>query len=203
MDLRDYGPGFWDYDPDMWDYARLGARFGDLRPECWFGGCIYGIWAWFCRIWVLIGGIGVGFVGLWAVFVGLCQIRARFGDLRLKPGFWAWICGIWACICGIWVPISGLGGGICGIMTPICGITQDGGGVGALSTALAILEKYGRNLLQPRPPPFWRCMRATNPVFRSTVGALKVSTSTHQYGPMPSQYAPGPRWCLPSTAQYP
>ncbi|XP_063178044.1 E3 ubiquitin-protein ligase RNF31 isoform X4 [Chroicocephalus ridibundus] len=46
-------------------------------------------------------------------------------------------------------------------------------GLGGLRTALSILEKYGRNLLQPRPPRHWRGVRFGNPVFRSTVGAIR------------------------------
>ncbi|KAM9584622.1 LOW QUALITY PROTEIN: E3 ubiquitin-protein ligase RNF31 [Morphnus guianensis] len=46
-------------------------------------------------------------------------------------------------------------------------------GLGGLRTALSILEKYGRNLLQPRPPRHWRAVRFGNPVFRSTVGAIQ------------------------------
>ncbi|XP_069735225.1 E3 ubiquitin-protein ligase RNF31 [Phaenicophaeus curvirostris] len=46
-------------------------------------------------------------------------------------------------------------------------------GLGALRTALSILEKYGRNLLQPRPPRHWRGVRFGNPVFRGTVGAIR------------------------------
>ncbi|XP_071657521.1 E3 ubiquitin-protein ligase RNF31 isoform X5 [Patagioenas fasciata] len=47
------------------------------------------------------------------------------------------------------------------------------GALGALRTALSILEKYGRNLLQPRPPRHWRLVRFGNPVFRRTVGAMQ------------------------------
>ncbi|KAM9258611.1 LOW QUALITY PROTEIN: E3 ubiquitin-protein ligase RNF31 [Morus bassanus] len=46
-------------------------------------------------------------------------------------------------------------------------------GLGGLRTALSILEKYGRNLLQPRPPRHWRAVRFGNPVFRGTVGAIQ------------------------------
>ncbi|KAM6188354.1 E3 ubiquitin-protein ligase RNF31 [Sarcoramphus papa] len=46
-------------------------------------------------------------------------------------------------------------------------------GLKELRTALSILEKYGRNLLQPRPPRHWRAVRFGNPVFRSTVGAIQ------------------------------
>ncbi|XP_064359403.1 E3 ubiquitin-protein ligase RNF31 isoform X2 [Dromaius novaehollandiae] len=47
------------------------------------------------------------------------------------------------------------------------------GGAGGLRTALSILEKYGRNLLQPRPPRYWRAVKYNNPVFRGTVGAVR------------------------------
>ncbi|XP_065520435.1 LOW QUALITY PROTEIN: E3 ubiquitin-protein ligase RNF31-like [Lathamus discolor] len=43
-------------------------------------------------------------------------------------------------------------------------------GLSRLHTALSILEKYGRNLLQPRPPRHWRCVSYSNPVFSSTLG---------------------------------
>ncbi|TRZ07909.1 hypothetical protein HGM15179_019197, partial [Zosterops borbonicus] len=46
-------------------------------------------------------------------------------------------------------------------------------GLEALRTALNILEKYGRNLLSPRPPRHWRGVRFGNPVFKSTVGAIQ------------------------------
>ncbi|XP_074090914.1 E3 ubiquitin-protein ligase RNF31 [Macrotis lagotis] len=42
-----------------------------------------------------------------------------------------------------------------------------------LSTALNILEKYGRNLLSPQRPRFWRAVKFNNPVFRSTVDAVQ------------------------------
>ncbi|XP_054433831.1 E3 ubiquitin-protein ligase RNF31 [Pteronotus mesoamericanus] len=42
-----------------------------------------------------------------------------------------------------------------------------------LSTALNILEKYGRNLLSPQRPRFWRGVKFNNPVFRSTVDAVQ------------------------------
>ncbi|XP_030043168.1 E3 ubiquitin-protein ligase RNF31 isoform X2 [Microcaecilia unicolor] len=41
-----------------------------------------------------------------------------------------------------------------------------------ISTALNILEKYGRNLLNPQKPKFWRAVKFNNPVFRSTVDAI-------------------------------
>lgn len=43
-----------------------------------------------------------------------------------------------------------------------------------LSTALNILEKYGRNLLSPQRPRYWRGVKFNNPVFRSTVDAVQV-----------------------------
>ncbi|XP_046509301.1 E3 ubiquitin-protein ligase RNF31 isoform X2 [Equus quagga] len=42
-----------------------------------------------------------------------------------------------------------------------------------LSTALNILEKYGRNLLSPQRPRYWRGVKFNNPVFRSTVDAVQ------------------------------
>ncbi|CAM4657780.1 unnamed protein product [Caretta caretta] len=42
-----------------------------------------------------------------------------------------------------------------------------------ISTALNILEKYGRNLLNPLKPRFWRGVKFNNPVFRSTVDAIQ------------------------------
>ncbi|XP_005377098.1 PREDICTED: E3 ubiquitin-protein ligase RNF31 isoform X2 [Chinchilla lanigera] len=42
-----------------------------------------------------------------------------------------------------------------------------------LATALNILEKYGRNLLSPQRPRYWRSVKFNNPVFRSTVDAVQ------------------------------
>ncbi|XP_058522230.1 E3 ubiquitin-protein ligase RNF31 isoform X2 [Ochotona princeps] len=42
-----------------------------------------------------------------------------------------------------------------------------------LSTALNILEKYGRNLLSPQRPRYWRGVKFNNPVFRGTVDAVQ------------------------------
>uniref|UniRef100_A0A8I3W7B5 E3 ubiquitin-protein ligase RNF31 n=1 Tax=Callithrix jacchus TaxID=9483 RepID=A0A8I3W7B5_CALJA len=42
-----------------------------------------------------------------------------------------------------------------------------------LSTALNILEKYGRNLLSPQRPRYWRGVKFNNPVFCSTVDAVQ------------------------------
>ncbi|XP_075067263.1 E3 ubiquitin-protein ligase RNF31 [Mixophyes fleayi] len=40
-------------------------------------------------------------------------------------------------------------------------------------TALNILEKYGRNLLSPHRPKFWRSVKFNNPVFKATVDAIE------------------------------
>ncbi|KAM4710357.1 E3 ubiquitin-protein ligase RNF31 isoform 2-T3 [Discoglossus pictus] len=40
-------------------------------------------------------------------------------------------------------------------------------------TALNILEKYGRNLLSPLRPKFWRSVKFNNPVFKTTVDAIE------------------------------
>nr|XP_020664984.1 E3 ubiquitin-protein ligase RNF31-like [Pogona vitticeps] len=42
-----------------------------------------------------------------------------------------------------------------------------------VSVALNILEKYGRNLLTPLKPRFWRMVKFNNPVFRDTVDTIK------------------------------
>ncbi|XP_004864183.1 E3 ubiquitin-protein ligase RNF31 isoform X1 [Heterocephalus glaber] len=42
-----------------------------------------------------------------------------------------------------------------------------------LTTALNILEKYGRNLLSPQRPRYWRSVKFNNPVFHSTVDAVQ------------------------------
>ncbi|KAM6453084.1 E3 ubiquitin-protein ligase RNF31 isoform 2-T3 [Liasis olivaceus] len=42
-----------------------------------------------------------------------------------------------------------------------------------ISTAFNILEKYGRNLLHPRKPHFWRTVKFNNPVFRDTVDTIQ------------------------------
>lgn len=47
-----------------------------------------------------------------------------------------------------------------------------------ISTAFQILEKYGRNLLHPRKPYFWRMVKFNNPVFRDTVDTIQVSHPT-------------------------
>ncbi|KAG8141004.1 hypothetical protein E2320_003622, partial [Naja naja] len=43
-----------------------------------------------------------------------------------------------------------------------------------ISTAFQILEKYGRNLLHPRKPYFWRMVKFNNPVFRDTVDTIQA-----------------------------
>ncbi|XP_018425140.1 PREDICTED: E3 ubiquitin-protein ligase RNF31 [Nanorana parkeri] len=40
-------------------------------------------------------------------------------------------------------------------------------------TALNILEKYGKNLLSPHRPKFWRSVKFNNPVFKTTVDAIE------------------------------
>ncbi|KAM9330732.1 E3 ubiquitin-protein ligase RNF31 [Gastrophryne carolinensis] len=40
-------------------------------------------------------------------------------------------------------------------------------------TALNILEKYGKNLLSPLRPKFWRSVKFNNPVFKTTVDAIE------------------------------
>ncbi|XP_026549450.1 uncharacterized protein LOC113431333, partial [Notechis scutatus] len=42
-----------------------------------------------------------------------------------------------------------------------------------ICTAFQILEKYGRNLLHPRKPYFWRMVKFNNPVFRDTVDTIQ------------------------------
>lgn len=44
-----------------------------------------------------------------------------------------------------------------------------------LVKALSILEKYGCNLTSPNRPKYWRSVKHNNPVFRTTVDAIKVS----------------------------
>lgn len=46
-----------------------------------------------------------------------------------------------------------------------------------LIKALSILEKYGCNLTSPARPRYWRSVKHNNPVFRTTVDAVKVSIS--------------------------
>lgn len=45
-----------------------------------------------------------------------------------------------------------------------------------LVKALSILEKYGCNLTSPTRPRYWRTVKHNNPVFRTTVDAIKVRT---------------------------
>ncbi|KAG2462500.1 RNF31 ligase, partial [Polypterus senegalus] len=42
-----------------------------------------------------------------------------------------------------------------------------------LSTAFNILEKYGRNLMNPNKPKYWRTVKFNNPVFKTTVDAIQ------------------------------
>lgn len=42
-----------------------------------------------------------------------------------------------------------------------------------ISTAFNILEKYGQNLLNPQKPKYWRSVKFNNPVFKTTVDAMK------------------------------
>ncbi|KAH1181993.1 hypothetical protein KIL84_009747 [Mauremys mutica] len=73
-----------------------------------------------------------------------------------------------------------------------------------VSTALNILEKYGRNLLNPLKPRYWRGVKFNNPVFRSTVDAIQVtlipdSVSVHDTvppGALPQMGPPPPATCL-------
>ncbi|XP_043914761.1 E3 ubiquitin-protein ligase RNF31 isoform X2 [Protopterus annectens] len=46
-------------------------------------------------------------------------------------------------------------------------------GLNMISKAFNILEKYGRNLLNPKKPHFWRCVKFNNPVFKNTVNAIQ------------------------------
>ncbi|XP_055006750.1 LOW QUALITY PROTEIN: E3 ubiquitin-protein ligase RNF31-like [Boleophthalmus pectinirostris] len=46
-----------------------------------------------------------------------------------------------------------------------------------LSKALGILEKYGCNLTNPTRPKYWRTVKHNNPVFRTTVDAIKGGRS--------------------------
>lgn len=55
-----------------------------------------------------------------------------------------------------------------------------------ISTALNILEKYGRNLLNPHKPRFWRTVKFNNPVFRDTVDTIQVREAA---APSPRQIA--------------
>lgn len=48
--------------------------------------------------------------------------------------------------------------------------------LGRLVKAFSILEKYGCNLTSPGRPKFWRSVKHNNPVFRTTVDAVKVGT---------------------------
>lgn len=55
--------------------------------------------------------------------------------------------------------------------------------LGRLVKALGILEKYGCNLTSPTRPKYWRTVKHNNPVFRSTVDAVKGGRSVlYLYG---------------------
>lgn len=58
--------------------------------------------------------------------------------------------------------------------SPLSDCSQPRNYLNTLSTALNILEKYGRNLLSPQRPRYWRGVKFNNPVFRSTVDAVQV-----------------------------
>ncbi|XP_058872971.1 LOW QUALITY PROTEIN: E3 ubiquitin-protein ligase RNF31-like [Acipenser ruthenus] len=47
----------------------------------------------------------------------------------------------------------------------------------AVSTALNILEKYGRNLVNPSKPKYWRTVKFNNPVFKTTVDPIQGGRS--------------------------
>lgn len=49
-----------------------------------------------------------------------------------------------------------------------------------LVKAFSILEKYGCNLTSPGRPRFWRSVKHNNPVFRTTVDAVKVGNHQAQ-----------------------
>lgn len=49
-----------------------------------------------------------------------------------------------------------------------------------LLKAVSILEKYGCNLTNPSRPKYWRSVKHNNPVFRTTVDAVKVRVTSHR-----------------------
>lgn len=53
-------------------------------------------------------------------------------------------------------------------------IWTQGPALRSVITALNILEKYGKNLLSPNRPKFWRSVKFNNPVFKTTVDAVEV-----------------------------
>uniref|UniRef100_UPI00398F8788 E3 ubiquitin-protein ligase RNF31-like n=1 Tax=Pristiophorus japonicus TaxID=55135 RepID=UPI00398F8788 len=56
-------------------------------------------------------------------------------------------------------------------------------GLEAVSRAFNILDKYGRNLLSPTKPKFWRAVKFNNPVFKTTVDGIQGSRDIlRQYG---------------------
>ncbi|XP_061095037.1 E3 ubiquitin-protein ligase RNF31-like [Conger conger] len=53
----------------------------------------------------------------------------------------------------------------------------------ALHRAMSILQKYGCNLANPKRPKYWRTVKHNNPIFRSTVDAIKGGRAAlHLYG---------------------
>lgn len=62
-----------------------------------------------------------------------------------------------------------------GFILGICLLFQVLDSLTRLVKALSILEKYGCNLTCPTRPRYWRSVKHNNPVFRSTVDAIKVS----------------------------
>uniref|UniRef100_A0A673CQV2 E3 ubiquitin-protein ligase RNF31-like n=1 Tax=Sphaeramia orbicularis TaxID=375764 RepID=A0A673CQV2_9TELE len=63
---------------------------------------------------------------------------------------------------------------------PICIVLES---LNRLVKALSILEKYGCNLASPTRPKYWRSVKHNNPVFRTTVDAVKGGrTVLYLYG---------------------
>ncbi|XP_030630852.1 E3 ubiquitin-protein ligase RNF31-like, partial [Chanos chanos] len=55
--------------------------------------------------------------------------------------------------------------------------------LGKMVKALNVLEKYGCNLTNPTRPKYWRIVKHNNPIFRSTVDAMKRGRDVlHLYG---------------------
>ncbi|XP_035268708.1 E3 ubiquitin-protein ligase RNF31-like isoform X2 [Anguilla anguilla] len=55
--------------------------------------------------------------------------------------------------------------------------------IASLLRALSILEKYGFNLANPKRPKYWRTVKHNNPIFRTTVDAIKGGrVALHLYG---------------------
>lgn len=72
---------------------------------------------------------------------------------------------------------GGTGGLMAFFLLPGCSQPQNY--LSTLCTALNILEKYGRNLLSPQRPRYWRGVKFNNPVFRSTVDSVQVKKGGH------------------------